>query len=90
MDFTVGDPGVTRLIFSDDLTAVYEGTRTLKAGMNCITIQMGGWEGGVQRDAWMANAMSHVGIHWQRLRSIVVPGTGGPPLISFLSLKPCL
>lgn len=51
-------PGGTCIIFSDDLTAMHEGSKVLRAELNCMTIQIGGWEGGFHRDAWVGNAMS--------------------------------
>ena len=53
--------GGTCIIFSDDLTALYEGTKALKAQLNCMTIQMGGWEGGFRRTAWDDNTIFHSG-----------------------------
>jgi hypothetical protein len=49
----------TCLLFSDDLTALYEATKTLKSEMSCLTIQIGGWEGGFHRDAWLTKMLSH-------------------------------
>ena len=50
--------GGTCILYSDDLVALHDATKTLKAEMNCMVIQMGGWEGGFHRETWMGNAMS--------------------------------
>lgn len=51
-------PGGTCLIYSDDLGAMYEASKRLRAELNCMTIQMGGWDGGFYRAAWTANGMA--------------------------------
>ena len=50
--------GGTCILYGDDLVALHDATKTLKAEMKCMVIQIGGWEGGFHREKWMENAMS--------------------------------